>query len=292
MTEPSVAGSATLAFTPTPELPTRRFLEVAQAAEAAGLDEVWLWEDVYRQSATTQAATMLAATEHLRIGLGVLPVPLRNVVLTAMELSTLVETFPGRLVPGIGHGVQSWMEEIGARAASPLTQLREQADAVRALLRGETFTSVGRYVELDNARLVWPPASPPPLYVAGHGPRTLRLVGEVADGVILELGVQPDDVRRKLRAVAEGRAAAGRSGPFGVCAYVGVSAALRSAGAEATAAHLRQWADAGVTTIAVVPVAADGSPDMTDPAAVASWLGTEVRSLLDAAEPVAAAPQR
>ena len=282
MTDPSEHEPVTLACTATPELPPSRFLEVAHAAEAAGLEEMWLWEDVYRQSAIAQAGALLGATDRLRIGLGVLPVPLRNVVLTAMDVATLVETFPGRVVPGIGHGVQTWMEEIGARAASPLTQLREHATTLRSLLHGEAVTSAGRYVTLDDARLVWPPTTPPPLYVAGHGPRTLHLVGEVADGVILELGVLPDDVRSKLRTVDDARAAAGRRGPFGACAYVGLDAALRSAGPRATAAHLRRWVDAGVTTIAVVPVTPDGSPDMTDPAGVAAWLGTEVRPLLGA----------
>lgn len=282
VSHPSPGARATLACTATPELPTRRFLEVARAAETAGLDEMWLWEDVYRQSTSAQAGAVLGTTGRLRVGLGVMPVPLRNVVLTAMEVSTLVETFPGRLVPGIGHGVQSWMAEVGARAGSPLTLLREHAEALRSLLHGETVTSAGRYVTLDHARLVWPPSTPPPLYVGGHGPRTLRLVGEVGDGVVLELGVLPDDVRHKLRTVEEGRAAAGRSGPSGACAYVGVDAALRSAGAHATAAHLARWADAGVSTIAVVPVTSDGSPDMSDAAGVAAWLGEEVRPLFDA----------
>lgn len=271
-----------LAFTATPELSTRGFLEVAQATEAAGLEELWLWEDVYRQSATAQAGAILGATARLRVGLGVMPVPLRNVVLTAMEISTLSEMFPGRVVPGIGHGVQSWMEEIGVRAASPLTQLREHATALRSLLHGEAVTAAGRYVTLTQARLVWPPASPPPLYVAGHGPKTLRLVGEVGDGVIFQLGVFADDVRHKLNIVGGGRTAAGHSGTFAACAYVGLDAALRSAGPEATAAHLRQWVDAGVSTIAVVPVTSDGTPDMTDAAATAGWLGAEVRPLLDA----------
>lgn len=274
-----------LAFTATPELPTGGFLEVAQAAEAAGLEELWLWEDVYRQSATAQAGALLGATQRIRIVLGVLPVPLRHVVLTAMEISTLAEMFPGRLIPGIGHGVQSWMEEIGARAASPLTHLREQATALRALLRGDAVTSSGRYVSLTGARLVWPPASPPPLYVAGHGPKTLRLVGEVSDGVIFQLGVLPEDVEHKLRIVHEGRRTAGHREPIGACAYVGLDAGMRSAGARATAAYLRRWAKAGATTLAVVPVTPEGTPDMTDAAGIASWLGTEVRPLLDAGAP-------
>ncbi|TGO05135.1 N5,N10-methylenetetrahydromethanopterin reductase-related protein, SCO5024 family [Serinibacter arcticus] len=273
-------GAAVLAVVATPELPTRELLAVARAAEESGLGELWLWEDVYRQSAVAQAGAVLGATERLRIGLGVMPAPLRHVVLAAMDVATLVEMFPGRLTPGIGHGVQSWMEEIGARAASPLTLLREYSQALRPLLHGEAVTSDGRYVHLGDARLVWPPASAPPLYVGAHGPRTLRLAGEVGDGVIFQLGVSPDDARSALVTVGEGRAVRGHDGWFGVCAYVGVDADLRAEGAAATAAHLQRWVDAGATTVAVVPVTPDGEPDMSDAAGTAAWLGAEVRPLL------------
>ena len=276
-------GAVTLAVVATPELSTPELLTVARAAEASGLEQLWLWEDVYRQSAVAQAAALLGATERLRIGLGVLPVPLRHVVLAAMDVATLVEMFPGRLTPGIGHGVQSWMGEIGARADSPLTLLREYAAALRPLLHGEAVTGQGRYVTLEDARLVWPPATPPPLYVGAHGPRTLRLAGEVGDGVILQLGVSPDDARSALSTVREGRTARGHHEELGVCAYIGVDADLRAEGAAATAAHLGRWVDAGATTVAVVPITPDGDPDMSDAAAVTAWLGTEVRPLLPGA---------
>lgn len=276
-------GVVTLAVVATPELPTRGLPAVAEAAEASGLAELWLWEDVYRQSAVAQAGALLGATRRLRVGLGVLPVPLRNAVLTAMDVATLAELFPGRLIPGIGHGVQAWMGEIGARVGSPLTLLREHAAALRPLLHGERVRAEGRYVALEDALLVWPPAEPPPLYVGAHGPRTLRLAGEVGDGVILQLGVSPDDTRAALRTVAEGRAARGHAGWFGACVYVGVDAALRAAGPRAAAAHLRRFVDAGATTVAVVPVEADGTtPDMSDAAGFAAWLGAEVRPLLAA----------
>ena len=58
------------------------------------------------------------------VGIGVLPVPLRNVALTAMETATLHRLFPGRLTVGVGHGVQDWMGQVGARPESPVTLLR------------------------------------------------------------------------------------------------------------------------------------------------------------------------
>ena len=56
---------------------------------------------------------MLGATERLTIGLGLIPVPLRNVAVLAMELATLQRMFPGRLRVGVGHGVQDWMGQVG-----------------------------------------------------------------------------------------------------------------------------------------------------------------------------------
>jgi alkanesulfonate monooxygenase SsuD/methylene tetrahydromethanopterin reductase-like flavin-dependent oxidoreductase (luciferase family) len=40
------------------------------------------------------------------VGIGLLPVPLRNVAITAMEAATLHRLFPNRLLLGVGHGVQ------------------------------------------------------------------------------------------------------------------------------------------------------------------------------------------
>lgn len=108
-----------------PQLPPERLRDVARAADEAGLEELWLWEDCFLESGIASAAAALAWTERLRIGVGLLPVPLRNVALTAMEAATLHRLFPERVVLGIGHGVQDWMAQVGARVESPVTLLRE-----------------------------------------------------------------------------------------------------------------------------------------------------------------------
>ena len=133
-----------------PQVAPERMIEVATAADAAGLGELWLWEDCFLEGGIAAAAALLAATERVRIGLGVLPFPLRNVALAAMEVSTLLRMFPDRLLPGFGHGVQAWMAQVGARPASPLTLEREYVTALRALLAGERVTVQGDYVRLDR----------------------------------------------------------------------------------------------------------------------------------------------
>ncbi|WP_411095388.1 LLM class flavin-dependent oxidoreductase [Streptomyces sp. 021-3] len=206
-----------------PQLPPERLRSVARAADAAGLEELWLWEDCFLSSGVASTSAALAWTDRLRVGVGLLPVPLRNVALTAMEAATLHRMFPGRAMLAVGHGVQSWMGQTGARVESPMTLLREYLHALRALLGGERLTVDGRYVRLDDVALDWPPTVPVPVHAGGLGPRTLRLTGEAADGTVLDASVPADGVRRACALVAEGRAAAGRSGPHPVTVYLHVA---------------------------------------------------------------------
>lgn len=273
-------AQVTLGCVVTPDLHPRELLDVAQAAETGGLEELWLWEDCLKQSAVATTGAILSATRQLGVGIGLLPVPLRNAALSAMDFATLAEMFPGRLIAGLGHGVREWMEDVGAGAASPLTLLEEHVVAVRALLGGERISCDGRYVQLREAALAWPPAARPPVYVGGRGPKTLRLAGSVGDGVILALGTSPDELRAGLEIVAETRAAARRDEAFGVCVYVGLDRLVRGGGARATAEYLTEWVDAGATTIGVVPVGTDGEPEMNEVAEIAAWLGASVRPLL------------
>ena len=123
-----------------PQLPPERLREFVISAETAGLDDLWMWEDCFLEGGLTTATAALAWSSSLRIGLGLMPVPLRNPALAAMEIATLARLFPGRFVPAVGHGVLPWMEQVGARASSPMTLLREWVTATRSLLSGEVVT--------------------------------------------------------------------------------------------------------------------------------------------------------
>jgi alkanesulfonate monooxygenase SsuD/methylene tetrahydromethanopterin reductase-like flavin-dependent oxidoreductase (luciferase family) len=213
-------GMTTVGTVFLPQFPPERLLPAAAAAEAAGLAQLWLWEDCFALSGIASAAAVLGATRRLAVGVGLLPVPMRNVATTAMELATLHRLFPGRAVLGVGHGVQDWMDQIGARVGSPLTLLREQLDALRDLLAGRTVTTSGRYVRLDGVTLAWPPDPAPPVLAGGEGPKTLTLTGGHADGSILVGGTTPDQVRRTRELLAAGAAAAGRTGPHPVVVYL------------------------------------------------------------------------
>ncbi len=123
--------------------------ETASAAERAGLPNCGCGRTVSAGRHRRRGGG-IASSETLTVGLGVLPAPLRNVVITAMEIATLDAMFPGRLRVGIGHGVQDWMRQAGAAVASPLTLMREYVTALGDLLAGRSVTVDGRYVRLAD----------------------------------------------------------------------------------------------------------------------------------------------
>lgn len=186
-----------------PQSPPEQLRSTVEAADAAGIDELWLWEDCFLEGGLTTAAAALAWSSRVTIGVGLLPVPFRNPAAAAMEIATLARLFPGRLVVTLGHGVQEWMQQVGAAVDSPMTLLREHTVAIRSLLHGETVDVRGRYAQLDRVALDWPPAEPPTLLVGARGPRTITLAGEEADGVLLDTVTDPDVVRRARSLVGE-----------------------------------------------------------------------------------------
>jgi alkanesulfonate monooxygenase SsuD/methylene tetrahydromethanopterin reductase-like flavin-dependent oxidoreductase (luciferase family) len=244
-----------------PQLPPERLQEVVEAAEAARVAELWLWEDCFLEGGLTTATAALAWSDRLRVGVGLLPVALRNPALVAMEIATLARLFPGRFVPGLGHGVLEWMGQVGVRAESPLTLLREYVSAVRDLLHGRRVDADGRYVHLDGVALDWPPERPPPLLVGARGPRTLRVAGELGDGVILDNAITPDGVRAAGAEVEAGRAAAGRTDRYQVAVYTEPPTGLPvDELADVLAATIRDLGQAGATSVVF-----QGSSDAPDP---------------------------
>jgi len=286
----------TLAAIFPPTQPPERIGAVAAAADAAGLAELWVWEDCFKESGIATATAMLAATSRVTVAIGLLPVPLRNVALTAMEIATLARLFPGRLTAGIGHGVQDWMAQVGAKAESPMTLLREYTTALSALLHGETVTAHGRYVHLDGVALDWPPGVVPPLLVGGIRPRTVSLAGELADGVIIPGGVPPEEVRAAVGHLRAGRAARPAAGTAtraaaGTATQAAAGTAARAANgpgevvvfisapakspARDIAATVNEYAAAGATCVAV-----NADEDDADIERFAGFLAREVGPLV------------
>jgi alkanesulfonate monooxygenase SsuD/methylene tetrahydromethanopterin reductase-like flavin-dependent oxidoreductase (luciferase family) len=256
-----------------PSNPPERLPAMARAADEAGLEQLWLWEDCFLNGGVAAATAALAVTTRLKVGIGILPVPFRNVALAAMEIATLRRLYGERAIVGLGHGVQDWMEQVGVKAASPMTLLREYTVALRALLHGETVTTQGRYVRLDEVALDWPPDPAPELLIGATGPKTLALSGELAGGTILTGGTSPSGVRTaKLHigtekdhelvvflAAATGPGAAERLADQQ--RRYGMDDPGVAGDARAVAAGIERWVEAGATTVVLQPTADEPEPE-------------------------------
>jgi alkanesulfonate monooxygenase SsuD/methylene tetrahydromethanopterin reductase-like flavin-dependent oxidoreductase (luciferase family) len=279
-----------------PQSAPERLAGAARAADAAGLDELWLWEDCFLAGGISAAAIALANSHRLNVGIGVLPVPMRNVALTAMEIATLDRAYPGRIRVGVGHGVQDWMAQIGEKVASPMTLLHEYVTVLSALLRGERVTHDGRYVKLTDVGLDWPPERNIELLLGAEGPRTLALSGELASGTVITGGTSPDRLREALRHITIGHAERVEPKPHSTVVYLicatgpnperrvrdelsywrlDASHDLAVYGtAEEIAAGAKRWIDAGADTIVFQP------PADADVEAFMDVIGRRVRPLI------------
>ncbi len=197
-------------------------IEAAETLDRLAVDDLWIIEDCFFTAGIALAATALARTERLTIGLGILPAVARNPAITAMEIATLAELAPGRVIAGIGHGVQDWMAQMGAKSPSPLTTLQEVIGVVRRLLAGENVSFVGKHVQFDNVKLEAPPTVVPPVIAGVSGPKSLAMAGQVADGLVLAEGTGPIALANALH-VALGASPIQRPSPFSTTVFTPLS---------------------------------------------------------------------
>ena len=145
---------------------------------------MWVVEDLSFHGGFTQATAALAATTRINVGIGIAPAVVRNVAYTAMEIATLAQMFPGRFHMGFGHGVDFWIEQVGARpdiVDVVASRSRRRHDPAA---RRRHVTMHGDHVHLDAVQLAHPAQVMPPISLGVRGPRSMALAAEVGAGVI------------------------------------------------------------------------------------------------------------
>lgn len=183
----------------TREWEPEHMLPYARATEAAGFDELWLVEDLGFHGGFGPCGAALAATEHITVGLGIAPAVVRNAAYLAMEIASLARMFPDRFHMGLGHGVEHWIEQVGATPASWITSLKETTVAVKQILGGGPVSFAGEFVQLDAVELAFPRDALVSFGV--RKPKGMELAGEVADGVIFAEASGPRYVERVRRTI-------------------------------------------------------------------------------------------
>jgi 5,10-methylenetetrahydromethanopterin reductase len=245
--------SPTLALQLSNHAGVNRSIELAVAAEQAGLEAIWIAEDLYYYGAIPLAAAILSRTSRINVGFGVLTPYGRHPALLAMDIATLQELAAGRLILGLGAGVRARIEHMGFDWHNPVDTVREIADTTSRLLRGEQLDHDGPLVQATSLALsMEDPTGDPVIYVAAMGPKALQQAGRLYQGVLFSSMISRAELRRSTGLVAAGAAQAGRPTPRMVA-----SVPLRIAGDhESALASVKRGISATIVRWSKVPALA------------------------------------
>jgi alkanesulfonate monooxygenase SsuD/methylene tetrahydromethanopterin reductase-like flavin-dependent oxidoreductase (luciferase family) len=184
-------------------------LQRVERAEGLGYESAYTTHIAARDSLIVLAA-YASRTERIKLGTGVLPIYSRTPVASAQAAATIDELSGGRMVLGLGVAHQVTVENwFGSTIGRPVREMREYAEAVRAMFRGEDPPARERFPTRFRF-MGYEPRPDIPIYIAALSPGMLRLAGEIGDGVTLWL-CNPDYIREVVvPEVTKGRERAGK----------------------------------------------------------------------------------
>ena len=182
--------------------------EIVQRAESANFDSVWVGE-AWGTETCTMVGALLARSQRIHIGTGIVSLYLRPPTLTAMQAATLDLIAPGRARLGLGVSTRNINTFHGLPWDFPLARTREYVALLRRLLAGERVSYEGRFYRPHEFQLSVPAPQQLPIYLAAVNPKMLQLAGEIADGVQLAW-LPARQVPHSLAEIAKGAQRAGR----------------------------------------------------------------------------------
>jgi len=221
--------------------PVAQVIASAQGLEAMGFDHVWsgdqlqfqhphrLWRPDLCDGAQTnpKLAAKFALqplmsvlgqhTKRVCIGQGVLDAIRRGPAILAQEFLTTQHFTQGRAIFVLAAGEWKNIGPYGYSHEKRDSRLVETVHLVRRFLETqEPISHDGRFWKLEDAVVELPPYDgvPPPLWIAGGGPKVLAAVGRDADGWLVYTpgGVlgRPEAIAEKLATARRHAEAAGR----------------------------------------------------------------------------------
>jgi probable F420-dependent oxidoreductase len=209
-------GIAARNFTGYPDMPDARALvDYGVRMEELGFDSLWVWDHILLgvkpnfpiiDSLTTLTA-IAARTSRIKLGTGILVLPLRNPVVLAKQLSSMDQLSNGRLLMGMASG---WYKREFDAVGVPFDQ--------RGKIMDENLEILTRFWTEDLVSGEWPhhsiPAGVmypkpvqkprPPILIGGYVDRVLKRAAVAGDGWLTYF-YKPDSfaaARAKIRGFA------------------------------------------------------------------------------------------
>ena len=206
-------------------------------------------ENVVQPDPLAWLGWVAAHTRRIRLGTGILILPLRNPVVLAKAVASLDSLSKGRLLLGVGVG---WVREEAEAAGTDFTtrgrRCDEYIEAMRELWRKPVSSYKGEHVEfagvVSQPKPAWPGGVP--ILIGGHSPAAARRAGRLGDG-FYPLGVFGEELDALLTTMREAAEEAGRDP-----ASIGVTAV-----GAAKKAHIEGLARQGVERVLISPSTGD-----------------------------------
>jgi alkanesulfonate monooxygenase SsuD/methylene tetrahydromethanopterin reductase-like flavin-dependent oxidoreductase (luciferase family) len=158
-----------------------RGVRIGQAADRLGFDSIWFAEHHFSTYGYLSRPLMLAThigsrTERIRVGSGVVVLPLHHPLIVAEEIATADILTGGRLDVGLGRGYQPYeFERLGMSLDDSRTRFEEGVDILLAAFSGKPFAYEGKHFRFGETSIFPLPIQKPypPLWVVGQSEESI-----------------------------------------------------------------------------------------------------------------------
>ncbi|HVB65217.1 MAG TPA: LLM class flavin-dependent oxidoreductase [Nitrolancea sp.] len=200
-----------------PSQPPEVLIPAVERAETAGFKAIWMVDTplIAGEIFDPYIDLTIAAlhSKQIRLGPAVSTFSLRHPLAVASAMLSLDRAAGQRAVLGLGVGGSALITlgemsgHQGAFVRDSMTARREKLRqgilALKQIFAGESVSFGAREIRLSQPRQI-------PIYLAASGPKALELAGEVADGAIIQVGIEPRALSTAIAAVHRGAERAGR----------------------------------------------------------------------------------
>lgn len=195
-----------------PAGPIRETVEFIQLGEQLGYRCAWLPDQTFHRDPFVLLGLCAQATREIGLGLGITSPFTRLPVQIARAAGAVDEVAGGRFRLGLGTAnANTVLAPLGIQLADSVGRIRDAIAIIRRLLAGERVEFEGRHDLVRGVKLDFQPIrSKIPIYLGTRGPKMLELVGEAADGVLVESLFNAEGLPHVFSQLQKGAQRAGR----------------------------------------------------------------------------------
>lgn len=192
--------------------PPSETIKIIKLTEKLGYDFIWVPDEKFFRDVYSTLTLCALNTQNMKMGTCVTDPYIRPPIVTAAAIATIAEMSKGKTVLGIGAGGQHQLRSINRAGRKPVQAIREAVEVIRLLLKKPQSAVVyqGETFQLEHAKLDFECNYSIPIYIAGRGPKTLEMAGEVGDGAIIGGLSSPDGLKYARNHIANGAQKVGR----------------------------------------------------------------------------------